>query len=229
MVFAAAYGAVAGVIAGWLGHKMANHIQPATRDNNPSQPAHPWLTCLAAAGVVAAVSTGFTVLLPRHLWPVCALLTVACVVLAVTDLRVRRLPDVVVLPLYPAVVALLSVAGMWSGQWPVVRAVAGAVLWAVVLVVPWLATAGAGVGFGDVKLSPVLGGVLGWVGWPASMVGLVAGVLLGAFVGVVMLVVGRARWQTAIPYGPMMIAGAGVGLFAGQPLWDAYLRVAGLA
>jgi leader peptidase (prepilin peptidase)/N-methyltransferase len=32
-----------------------------------------------------------------------------------------------------------------------------------------------------------------------------------------------------VPHGPFLIAGAAVGLFAGDPLWHGYLQAVGLA
>jgi leader peptidase (prepilin peptidase)/N-methyltransferase len=32
-----------------------------------------------------------------------------------------------------------------------------------------------------------------------------------------------------VPHGPFLLSGAAVGLFAGAPLWDGYLRLVGLA
>ena len=93
----------------------------------------------------------------------------------------------------------------------------------------WLVTGGRGMGLGDVALAPVLGLTLGWQSWGSSLVGLLGGFLIGAAVGIVLLVAGRAGRRSQIPHGPFMMVGAALGLFAGQPLWTAYLRLVGLA
>lgn len=77
-------------------------------------------------------------------------------------------------------------------------------------------------GFGDVKLAPVLGATLGWVSVPSAVVGLLAGFMLGALVGVTLMVVGRAGRKTALPFGPFLIVGALLGLLVGLPLARAY-------
>ena len=90
-------------------------------------------------------------------------------------------------------------------------------------------TAGRGMGLGDVALAPLLGLTLGWLGWGASLTGLLGGFVLGALVGLLLMAVGRAGRRSRVPHGPFMLAGAALGLFAGQPLWQAYLELTGLA
>jgi leader peptidase (prepilin peptidase)/N-methyltransferase len=72
----------------------------------------------------------------------------------------------------------------------------------------------------------LLGLVLGWLGWGPSVVGLLGGFAVGAAVGVLLMVAGRARRRTAIPFGPFMVAGAALGAFAGPALGSAYLGAA---
>ena len=92
----------------------------------------------------------------------------------------------------------------------------------------WLATAGRGMGLGDVALAPVLGLALGWLGWGATLTGLMGGFVVGALVGVVLLASNRAGAKSRIPHGPFMLSGAALGLFVGEPLWQAYLGLVGL-
>ena len=64
-----------------------------------------------------------------------------------------------------------------------------------------------GMGFGDVRLSFVLGMFLGWLGWPYVLGGLFAGFLYGAVIGIVLIAfAGRGRRQH-IPFGPFLAAG----------------------
>jgi len=92
----------------------------------------------------------------------------------------------------------------------------------------WLATAGRGMGLGDVALAPVLGLALGWLGWGACLTGLMGGFVIGALVGVVLLASKRAGARSRIPHGPFMLSGAALGLFGGEPLWRGYLGLVGL-
>jgi leader peptidase (prepilin peptidase)/N-methyltransferase len=149
--------------------------------------------------------------------------------LAMIDLDHQRLPDSIVLPSYAVVAVLLAVASAANDDWwALARAgIAAAALFgfyfAVVLVYP------AGMGFGDVKLAGVLGGVLGYLSWSTLVVGAFAGFLLGAVGGVALMAAGRAGRKTAVPFGPFMIAGALLAIFVAAPLSHAYLRLTGRA
>jgi leader peptidase (prepilin peptidase) / N-methyltransferase len=78
-------------------------------------------------------------------------------------------------------------------------------------------------GFGDVKLAGILGGVLAYLSWSTFVIGAFAGFVLGALVGVALIAGHRATRKTAIPFGPFMVAGALVALFAAGPIAQLYL------
>ena len=84
-------------------------------------------------------------------------------------------------------------------------------------------------GFGDVKLAGVLGLFLGFLGWAPLVVGAAAAFLLGGVFGIVLLIAGRAKRGRAIPFGPWMVVGAWIGIFAGEPLAAGYLKLVGLS
>ena len=147
----------------------------------------------------------------------------AAVALTAIDLDHHRLPNAIVLPLYPVAVVGLITAGVLTGEWPWAAALIGAGLWLVVVGLPWLISGGRGMGFGDVKLAPVLGVILGWVAVSAAVVGLLFAFLLGALVGLAAIAFAGAGRKTALPFGPFLLAGALVGLLVGPPLGEAYL------
>ena len=89
----------------------------------------------------------------------------------------------------------------------------------------WLLTAGRGMGLGDVALAPVLGLALGRLGWGAGLLG---GFVVGAVVGMALIVGGRAGRRTRVPHGPFMLAGAALGMFFGPVLWSGYLDLVGV-
>jgi leader peptidase (prepilin peptidase) / N-methyltransferase len=80
-------------------------------------------------------------------------------------------------------------------------------------------------GGGDVKLAPLLGFYLGWLGWGAVAVGAFAAFLLGGLVGVVLMATRLAKLKTRIPFGPYMLAGAFLAVFAAAPIADWYLNL----
>ena len=85
-----------------------------------------------------------------------------------------------------------------------------------------------GMGFGDVKLAAVLGLYLGFLGWGNLLVGAFAAFLFGGVFGLLLMLAHRAGRKTAIPFGPWMIAGAWVGVFAGEFLANAYFGAVGV-
>jgi leader peptidase (prepilin peptidase)/N-methyltransferase len=82
-------------------------------------------------------------------------------------------------------------------------------------------------GMGDVKLAGVLGMALAWLGWGEWMVGAFLAFLLGAVVGIGLMLFRRAGRRSAIPFGPFMVAGAFFGILAGPAIanWYAGLLV----
>lgn len=140
-----------------------------------------------------------------------AVLAVACALLVPIDLAVFRLPDKIVVPLYPVVFAGLTVAAAVHGEWGALGRAAAA---AAVLLVFYFILAlinPSGLGLGDVKLSGVLGAFLGWLGWPAVMAGTLAAFALNAAVALVLLAARRVGVKSGIAFGPAMVIGAALG------------------
>lgn len=191
-----------------------------------------WSDCMPAAHPAVAGVTGLlwgllaawtlTGGMAVSMLPVVLALTSAGVVLTVIDVRHHRLPNPLVLPLYPITVLGLAIDGWARGSWPVWSALLGATVWVVVVGVPWLISGGRGMGFGDVKLAPVLGATLGWLAVSVAIVGLLLAFVLGAATGVALMLAKRAGRRTAIPFGPFLLAGALLGLVVGPVLVEAY-------
>jgi len=146
------------------------------------------------------------------------------IALALIDLDVHRLPDVIVLPSYPVLAALLAIGG--DGQ-ALVRAAGGAVALGAFFFVVWYVAPG-GMGFGDVKLSGVVGAMTAYLSWGTLLVGAFLGFLLGAVAGVLLMLGGRAGRKTALPFGPFMLVGAWSAILGAGHLGDFYLESIGL-
>ncbi|MFC4492852.1 prepilin peptidase [Streptomyces ovatisporus] len=137
--------------------------------------------------------------------------------LAAVDVRVRRLPDVLTLPLAALTVVLLGLASISPGaQGSWVRALLGGAVLAGGFFVLFLVHP-RGLGFGDVKLALTPGVALGWYGWEALLAGAFLAFLLHASFGVALIVAGRAGRKTALPFGPFLLMGALLGMFAAGP------------
>jgi leader peptidase (prepilin peptidase)/N-methyltransferase len=145
------------------------------------------------------------------------------VALAVIDLRVRRLPDAIVLPSYAVVAVLLAGSAVVDrDSWAFVRAViGGSILFAFFFALAYFYP--AGMGFGDVKLAGIIGGVLAYLSWSALVIGAFAGFLIGAVAGLTLMAVKRVGRKAAIPFGPWMIVGALFGVFAADPIARFYV------
>jgi leader peptidase (prepilin peptidase)/N-methyltransferase len=156
-----------------------------------------------------------------------AYLLFAAVGIALTaiDLDVKRLPNVIVYPTYVVLGALLAGASALEGSvQPLLRAAVGAASLFAFFFVLVLAYPG-GMGFGDVKLAGVIGAALGFLSYPAVVIGAFAAFLIGGLGGVALMVLRRANRRTAVPFGPSMVAGALVAIFASAPLASAYVHL----
>ncbi|WP_460525965.1 prepilin peptidase [Conyzicola nivalis] len=150
------------------------------------------------------------------------------IALAAIDLDTHRLPNAIVLPAYAVGIVLLGAAAWASGDLePLLRAVAGAAILFAFYFLLAFAYPG-GMGFGDVKLAGVLGLFLGFLGWQQLIVGVAAAFILGGVLGVLLIAIGKATRKSGIPFGPWMLAGAWVGVYAGAPIVDGYLSLVGL-
>ena len=150
------------------------------------------------------------------------------VALALIDLDTRRLPNSIVLPAYPIGVVLLASAALTAGapEGLITMAVGGVGLFAAYFAMASLYR--GGMGFGDVKLAGVIGLFLGWLGWGPLAVGAFSAFLLGGLFSLVLVMTRGATGRTAIPFGPWMLVGAWVGIFAGEQIATAYLALFGL-
>jgi leader peptidase (prepilin peptidase)/N-methyltransferase len=151
------------------------------------------------------------------------------VALALIDIDVKRLPNVITLPSYVVAPVLLLLPAAVHDRWgDYLRALLGLVAlyafyFALMLVGDMVYGAGGAMGFGDVKLAGILGLYLAWLGWSELVVGGFLGFLVGAVFGVLAVTIGGARWKTKVPYGPHMLAGALLSIFLGRALADLYL------
>ena len=147
------------------------------------------------------------------------------IVLTLIDLDTKRLPNSIVLPSYLVGAVLLTLASWLTGDWEALLrgGIGMAVLYAFYFLLRLIRP--GGMGGGDVKLAGVLGLYLGWVGWGALAVGAFAAFLIGGIWGVALIIAGRAGRKTAIPFGPWMILGAWVGVFAGNSIGRWYVNL----
>lgn len=158
-----------------------------------------------------------------------ALMVLLTVVLAAIDFRLMRLPSAIVYPAYPMVIAGLLVDALvrHHPDW-LLRGLAGAGIAFAIYGGIWLVYP-AGIGLGDVRLVPLVGFVLAYLGWAQLAVGLLAGPVVGLLLALATARPGLGFAKRRVPYGPAILAGLWVGLTLGATVADAYLGMVGIA
>ncbi|MFI6829631.1 prepilin peptidase [Kribbella sp. NPDC050241] len=176
-------------------------------------------------GALAAVSAGLLgwMLGTSAVLPAWLLMAISGAILGYIDARTRFLPSAIIWPSYAVVGVALVGASAGSGDWGALRraAIAG-VIGFVVFYVLWFVFP-SGVGFGDVRLSGLLGLALGWLGWGEFVSGLYGGFFIGALVGIVLIVARGMKRKQMVPFGPFMLMGALGGVLLGGPLERLYV------
>ncbi|MEO1750898.1 A24 family peptidase [Thiofaba sp. EF100] len=175
--------------------------------------------------LVEAASAGLTVLTASQVpfgWPLLLALVFVWVLLALTviDLNTMLLPDQLTLPLL-WLGLLLNVGGLFASlPDAVIGAAAGYLaLWAVYHGFRLL-TGKEGMGYGDFKLLGALGA---WMGWQALPGVILLSSLVGAVIGIgLMLLRGRDK-NTPIPFGPYLAIAGLIWFFWGDAITALYL------
>jgi leader peptidase (prepilin peptidase)/N-methyltransferase len=223
-VAAAALGAVACGVAGLGVPTLIVRIPEPTSAESPryapvaARPGLAGRTAVlsAVAGAVVAGSVGLA-------WPLLPLLPLVPVgvALAVVDRHTHLLPTRVIWPALAVTAALTLVASVAGGDLTSFgRATAGGVVVLAAFHLIWWIHP-AGMGYGDVRLSALLGFTLASLGWGEVVVGIYGAFLGFALLGIVRAGVRRDRsaLRTPLPFGPFLLAGALGGVALGGPLW----------
>ena len=148
------------------------------------------------------------------------LLVWTLIALAFIDLDTTLLPDSLTLPLL-WLGLLVNLGGHFASLADaVIGAMAGyGVLWSVYWLFK-LATGKEGMGFGDFKLLAAIGA---WLGWQMLPVTLLLSSVVGAAIGIAMILLVKHDRRVPIPFGPYLAGGGLVALFFGADLTQAYL------
>ena len=146
----------------------------------------------------------------------------ALIALTFIDFDTQLLPDDITLPLL-WLGLLLNLNGAFTTlPNAVIGAVAGyLVLW----LVYWafkLATGKEGMGFGDFKLLATIGA---WLGWTMLPLVIMLSSVVGAVVGIALIVFAKHGRNIPIPFGPYLAGGGLIALFWGQALTQSYLQL----
>jgi leader peptidase (prepilin peptidase)/N-methyltransferase len=144
----------------------------------------------------------------------------AMIALAFIDLDTFYLPDSITLPLLWAGL-LFNAGGTFTDlRSAVIGAAAGyLVLWAVFWAFKF-ATGKEGMGYGDFKLLAAIGA---WLGWKLLPLTILASSLVGAVVGIAMIVFAKHAREKPIPFGPYLALAGLIAMFWGERITRQYL------
>ncbi len=137
------------------------------------------------------------------------------------DIGHKLLPDSITLPLL-WLGLLLSIFNVFIDlQTSVIGAMAGYLsLWSVYIVFKW-ATGKEGMGHGDFKLLAMLGA---WIGWKLLFVVILTASLVGATVGITMILLKKTGRDTQIPFGPYLATAGWLSLLWGEEISQFYFK-----
>jgi len=142
------------------------------------------------------------------------------IALAFIDLDTQLLPDDITLPLLW--IGLLINLG--NGFTDISSAVIGAAsgylaLW----LIYWcfkITTGKEGMGYGDFKLLAVIGA---WFGWKMLPLVILLSSLVGAVIGIGLIIIAKHKRDNPIPFGPYLVGGSLIALFWGDQFNRTYL------
>jgi len=146
--------------------------------------------------------------------------TLALIALTFIDFDTQYLPDDITLPLLWLGLLFNLNGGFTDLNSAVIGAILGyLILWSVY----WLfkiVTGKEGMGFGDFKLLAAIGA---WFGWQILPAVILLSSVVGAVIGIALIIFRGKGRNTAIPFGPFLALGGIAALFFGQQLASFYL------
>jgi len=151
------------------------------------------------------------------------------IVIFVYDFKHSLIPDAII---YPAIVTAFLyrfleirkfshwplIAYNFKTLLPIVFSAFGAAAFFLLIV---LASKGKWMGTGDIWLAFLMGLILGW---PNILVALMLAFLIGAIIGLVLIILGRKSLKSEIPFGPFLVLATFLVLFLGEKIINWYLN-----
>ena len=166
------------------------------------------------------------------------LISSGLIVIFVYDLKHYIIPDRILFPLIGIVFLahLLNILNFefWSlglvsdfaFRYLDFHSLINAVLLGILSAIPFAAihfiSKGRAMGFGDVKFAFFMGVLLGY---PAVLSAMFIAFVLGAIIGIVLMLAGKKSMQSKVPFGPFLIVGTFLSLFWGGELISFYLNL----
>lgn len=146
--------------------------------------------------------------------------TFALVALTFIDFDTQLLPDDITLPLLWLGLIFNLNTGFTDLKSAVIGAIAGyLILWSIYWLFK-LVTGKEGMGYGDFKLLAAIGA---WFGWQLLPAVILLSSILGAVIGIGLIVLAKRGREVPMPFGPFLAIGGVAALFLGQQLAAFYL------
>lgn len=145
------------------------------------------------------------------------------IVIFFIDLKNQIIPDEMQIALFITILFLRVIGsiGVVGVMW---GALEGLIVMLPILFL-YLITRGRGMGFGDVKLAFNMGFFLGIKG---GFVAIYLGFILGAFFGIVLLLMKKKKMKSKIAFGPFLVAGMVIVMFFEKPIFSLIQRIYGV-
>ncbi len=142
------------------------------------------------------------------------LITCFLIVIFVYDLKHYIIPDKII---YPVIVIALVFNFQFSiFKFSILSAIGAAAFFLLIVLI----SRGKWMGVGDIKLAFLIGLVLSW---PNILVALFLAFFIGAVIGLGLIISGKKKLKSEVPFGPFLVTGTFIAMFFGEQLINWYL------
>jgi prepilin signal peptidase PulO-like enzyme (type II secretory pathway) len=176
---------------------------------------YPLIELATATLFVLIANYTFPNLLVTSYW---LLITCFLIIIFVYDLKHYIIPDKIIYSAIAIAVVYHLLRFDLLGRSNLLLSAFGAAAFFLIIV---LVSRGRWMGVGDIKLAFFMGLVLGW---PNILVALFLAFFLGAIIGIGLIVAGKKKLKSEIPFGPFLVTGTFLAMFFGERLINWYLR-----
>jgi prepilin signal peptidase PulO-like enzyme (type II secretory pathway) len=145
------------------------------------------------------------------------------IIIFVYDLKHYIIPDLVIFPTIGLTIIYNIVSYFVFGvSYSILSTVYSALGVAGFFLVIFLVSKGECIGFGDVKFGFFMGLFLGF---PNILVGLFFSFFSGAIIGLGLILSGRKKLKSQVPFGPFLITGTFIAFLLGEQIINWYLNI----
>ena len=151
------------------------------------------------------------------------IISIGLIIIAFYDIQKMLIPDEIVI--FTAIIALIYFiySTIVSNNFNILLNQAiGAAIFGGIIALLYLISSGKWMGFGDIKLTLVLGFILGY---PLTLVGFFMSFLIGGIYGLILIALGKKKMDSKVPFAPLLILGFFIALFWGEQILNWYLKI----